>query len=486
MHTRQQSIQSFGRVGKANGVTSASTLAGKLQSGCQQGSGAWVKSVIITKRKLDDVIHEEEPELETREEKSDKRQRLSKARSTTTDADPTPRTPQTVARFRNALPTPETTPTKATKSASTSTPRSPSKYPALHVSQLDTPPTTPTKPVKFSTTTSHPISALPDALEDLQNLHASFLKALVLHLAHNGPATPVDIRILTPSVARIWKQRRVTADDILRSIGVMQQWYNCNLDCRHGEAENKLVLYDYGGGKICIEFARSVTTLNSVSAALDEDAMRKAFNKTLQELWDQEAKTCAEEDVSDFIGRLPLAKVLPYPGRSKTKQMHIKGQQRLDELKGFALSAQKTTSSTYNQAAKTKEAVSQRSQGLLERMKAKSAIRAETQPQESKECLERRAALHRLPELVAMLSVHRGGAARETMLLQAFVQNVQDSARVPIGREEVERALNILVADLAPEWVVLSTIGKVVGVVVDHARKPNDLDVRMRRALAEC
>ena len=56
------------------------------------------------------------------------------------------------------------------------------------------------------------------------------------------------------------------------------------------------------------------------------------------------------------------------------------------------------------------------------------------------------------------------GGGKTSFTMATLVQNLQMSMRNPIGREESERCVRALAEEVAPEWVEVASLGKVVGV----------------------
>jgi hypothetical protein len=196
---------------------------------------------------------------------------------------------------------------------------------------------------------------LPAELLNLLALHSSFLTALSLHYAHNGTSSPADLRDITASATKVWRQRLVTYDDIRLLIGVLD----------HGPSgkHNPYYLSDYGRGKICIEIKDDSPLMGGMSH-LNEEALQDLFKDGLDSLWSQwrasqqlitrpiatpkrgrgrpkkvdvkqtRMETFLDDDaMSKFLSHLPLAEVTTCTSLATLAPLQEKGRKRLREFK---------------------------------------------------------------------------------------------------------------------------------------------------------
>ena len=150
--------------------------------------------------------------------------------------------------------------------------------------------------------------------------------------------------------------------------------------------------------------------------------------------------------------------------------------------------------------------VSTRNQSLLDRILAKQQWLAALPQAPTKAERERRAALHRVEEVVAVLTLLAGrnrasefgglgggiGEAgsvnrRASFPLQVLVKNVQGSVRSPMASEEVLKCLEVLEEEIGPAgFVKVLRTGGVCAVVICPRLRPavGDLRKRVEEALA--
>jgi len=368
-------------------------------------------------------------------------------------------------------------------------PSSPQQFSSPPSPRLSTPLTSP-PPANISTEPAHPTLALPHELLDLQSLHSAFLTALSLHHAHNGPLTPADLRILSPSVAQTWGKRKVGVADIQRILALGSQ-------CRPSSPAQQdwtgkhLSLTDYGNSTICIELSSPGQTQPH---PLDENALNASFTLSLHKAWTAHLSTTPSGTAPSFLCTLPLHPILPSPSLAKLAPQRSKAHLALLDLKAGAKNSrqkdQRTLTSTSPpqtaaQSATHKDSSTTRTSSLLTRLSTKEKLQALLTPPLSAEDAARKAALQRLPEVAQVLQslyVSRqrhcnsdaavlnagyptGGGRQVSFTMTALVENLRMSLRNPIGKEEGVRCVR-LVAEVCPEWVRVREVGRVVGIKV--------------------
>ncbi|KAL9126275.1 MAG: hypothetical protein Q9217_004648 [Psora testacea] len=328
---------------------------------------------------------------------------------------------------------------------------------------------------------------LPEELQDLVDLHSSLLTALSLYYVHNGPRTPADLRIICPSVAKTWRRRRVTEEDVRRILSFHREGEGHSTSKR--PQRTLFDLADYGLGKICIELADTATQKGH-RRPLHEEALNNRFLSNLLEQWDKFKATTTSRppSLATFITSLPLCPITPSASLTKVAPLFSKGQTRLLYLNSTAKKAQSRalTPTTVNilpplrLPTKPKDAFS-RSSELKSRIFAKQLHRSTLPAPLSPETAARRSALQRLPEIAPVLESLALSAqkhcnddvfemARQAQRCVSFtmptlVQNLQMSLRNPISKEDAVRCVRLL-GECVPEWVGVREIGKVVGVTV--------------------
>ena len=317
--------------------------------------------------------------------------------------------------------------------------------------------------------------ALPAELLDLINLHAAFLTSLSLHYAHNGTHAPADLRNLCPNVARAWGKRTVTLEDIRRTLGVL----NTNVP-EGSKVHNisRLSLSDYGHGKICVEIKNSPRRPGSIVRPINENLLNELYVCRIKKIWEE--RTVEGIESREFIEHLPLEPITICPSLVKMSPLLAKGQRRLEDLR-TGIMARKD-------APKEKASGIENCQGekptLLERLKAKQLHQSSLPPPPSKAELSRKAALQKIEEVVAVLSILSTsssiGQQRISFTLPTILGKLRDSFKMPISKEEGDTCVRLLVSEIAPEWVRLVKMGKVEALVVNRDERPSELDIKQR------
>ena len=386
------------------------------------------------------------------------------------------------------------TPTKGARSylqslALTSSSPSISSSP-VHTTPFQTPPSSPVSE-ESEFRLLHEAHQLPDELQDLVNLYSSFLTALSLHYAHNGSMTPADLRNLGPGIERAWRKRRVTTHDVRRILAIGRP----EGAKRHDRAE-PLYLSDYGHGKICVEITDHPGPRTATRRPLNEEVLNAIFLRNLEQRWVC-YKTDKPPDPSplDFVASLPLLPITPCTSLSKIAPLLSKGQRRLEDLKAGAIKAQQkaltvtSANPTTLPQPKSKQ-TSARSTDLFSRLKAKQLHQSTLPLPPSAEALARKSALQRLHEITPVLeslafsskkhanddaAASSAGSIESpvSFTMPTLVQHLQMSLRNPIGKEEVIRCIK-MAAEVAPEWVGLKEVGRVVAVTIRGAELKRD------------
>ncbi len=439
-----------------------------------------------------------------------------------------PKRPHTIRPKARTSPSIYHTPSKVAASRLESLallPSSPSDLNVISLSSLETSGTPPPSPLPIKVRSLPPRDThdgpvgLPDELHDLVDLHSSFLTALSLHYAHNGSPTPVDLRILRPGVERAWRKRRVSTDDVRRILGIEQ---DVAVNCDHGEPPPRastLSLSDYGNGKICIEMDAHSEPRGFRRRPLDEEALNTRFAHNLMRLWDAYRQTTGSSSTAAaFISQLPLAPVTLCASVSKISPLLAKGQRRLEDLKAGAIRAQRNsakpgTSCSPSDSSLTPKPAPTRNDSLLSRIRAKQLHQSTLAPPPDQASLLRKSALQRLPEIIPVLEIlaaaasarssrpprapdssaqqptsdsdqtppsSQGGTCSFTM--PTLVQHLQMSLQHPIAKDDAIRCIRLLAAEVAPGWIGVREVGRVVGVTVRRGRQLGREEVGRRIA----
>ncbi|KAI2630156.1 hypothetical protein GGS21DRAFT_218381 [Xylaria nigripes] len=301
---------------------------------------------------------------------------------------------------------------------------------------------------------------LPEEILSLISLHNAFLRALTLYYAHNGTNVPADLRSLCPDIARAWGKKSVTSTHIRTCLGVLGRSPNDSPFC----------LSNYGRGKICIELDQSCR-----SGPLNENKLNTLFRTNIKALWAESIAGDGNTDATAFLAALPKASVTLCESVVKAAPLALKGQQRLEDLKqGLAIKKQEKAAPNKPAAADTPMTNADGTKmSLLDRIRLKSLQKAALPAGLSPAQLERRAALHRVEEvsaLIAMLSraTSEGGmGGRISFTMAALLEKLKDSFRMGISKQEGAVCVRLLANEVTPEWVRVVTLSGRENVVVE-------------------
>lgn len=319
-------------------------------------------------------------------------------------------------------------------------------------------------------TTPEPEQALPQELLDIVSLYTAFLKTIVVHYAHNGTNTPVDLRQISQPISLAWGKRRISLADIRRCVGIM--------DVESSTVRSPFYLVDYGNKKICIELRDG-----HHGRPLDEGSLVRVMENNLRTIWTKLSDS-AEADMNKFVLSLPKGPVTSCEALTKASSILAKGQRNMQELKA-SIAARKE-----EKEASKKSAILQSTEGegtpakpqlsLVERLRLKEAQLAQlaaTGPTAAE--LERRAALQRADDVAAvvgMLAKASGGSGmggRVSFRMVTLLQKLKDSLRLPISKEEGVACIRLLAGEVAPEWLKIVVIAGKENVVVQMGRTPS-------------
>ncbi|KAI4665399.1 uncharacterized protein J4E78_002860 [Alternaria triticimaculans] len=361
---------------------------------------------------------------------------------------------------------------------------------------------------------------LPAELVNLLALHSSFLTALSLHYAHNGTSTPADLRDLIASTTLVWRQRKVTYDDIRLLIGILD----------HGPSGNNNPYYlsDYGRGKVCIEIKDSSPMMNGMTH-MNEEGLQDMFKEGLDTLWTQWCtsqkmmsrpiavpkrgrgrpkkadikQACMDTFLDDtsmskFLSQLPLAEVTTCESLTALAPAQEKGRKRLREFKESVQQgrAQKKTRPSVGKENETPMGQNQQAQpaqpkitefaavrktNLLDRILAKQEAAKAGPAAPTPAELQRKAALQRTPEVIGVLSLlcaNRPGS-RVSFSTTTLLQAIQGSIRSPISKDEAMKCVEVLASEVAPGYVSVVSMGSISSVVINQMMRPTDIKSRL-------
>lgn len=420
------------------------------------------------KRDLDSVAEGDDDDQPTKQAKTAE---SIFARFAKPKAETTPHT----SRFKNALPpSPAQTPSKnAAQLFDRLNLRAVSPSMQAHGRQqraYDTPPATP------ESDRVHDFIALPEELQDFVRLHSAFLTALGLHYAHNGGSTaPANVKLLLPSITAQWRKRSVTINDLRKMLAIHQG--------------SGFVLEDRGKAGTFLSRHSAGNSTKRAAGFLDEAELTASFETALEKTWQRWCTETKKELQTGraFIRQLQMVVIVPHEAAEKTAPLFARGQQRLTDLKNSQAAA-KAAAEDERSAVKAEErstaAVQNRGASLLDRVLAKQAHAASLPTGPTKAELERKSALHRIEDVARVLELLAAGKPRVSFSMPTVTQQLQQSLRNPISREEVERCLDIMAAEIMPTFVQMIASGSVKGVVVTKAGKIGFADLKERLANA--
>ena len=412
-------------------------------------------------------------------------------------------TPAVCKKQKFQLQTPPETPTKAIKHVLSNLKLSVPTPSALRSSKRKRAATPKQEPKSIREATDVANAAdqvLPIEYDDLVSLNSCVLKALALHYAHNGVATPVDVRLLTPTVTKIWGKRKVTFDDIRTCLGIVH----------HSAAKTNTTfsISNYGNGKFCIEMESRQRKRGVLAQAFDESELHQAFEHELMMLLKARLHQDGADEVLKSLPRAPVTECLSY---TKLKPSLAKGQQRLEEVlkprsentsmtpsnrppyrqfpsfeKPFPSSSpQAQPESSKNDKENTTPpppTANFRALSLLDRIQKKQEIQAgNAANRPSQTALDRLAALQRSEEMIQileLLATTKGPGLRASFPFPALVRSIQSSLKSPMSSEEIERCILVIGKEIAPGYAEKKEFGTMKGVVVNRMFKPDADKVR--------
>lgn len=319
-------------------------------------------------------------------------------------------------------------------------------------------------------------SGLPPHLAELVSLHKAFLKIVSLQFAHNGTNVPLDLKLICPNISRAWGKRTVTVDDIRTCVAVE--------GLSGPEAEpSPLIVSSYGAGKVCVELDPEL----GAAASIKEDELCRRFEANLRAL---SAERAADE-MSDLdvplanlsLADLPMAPIIQLGSGLRLNPMLARGYRALAEIKGAQAARQQgKQEAADSNASMTNPDGSKMS--LLDRVRAKSLARSQLAPALSGPELRRRGALMRVEDVAATISMLslQDPKPRLAFPMSTLLQNLMDSARMPLSAEDGKACVEAMAAEVAPEWIQIIVIGGRANVVVQRARQPVDRVLRERVA----
>lgn len=367
---------------------------------------------------------------------------------------------------------------------------------------------TPSSPISTNDFTSDPVpdelQEFPVELQDLINLYSAFLTALSLHYAHHGSVVSVDLSILRPGIERAWRKKKVSNDDVRRILAIAQDLGAGDPPHKAQQCRGNLILSDYGNGKICVEIERDPNHLRIKMRPINEATLNAVFTKNIVARWKHhKTVNSTSTSLTTFCSLLPLLPITPCPAAAQTGTLLAKGQRRLEDLKAGAIRAQISSQGSQTPCLNSRPpssglASTARNDSLLSRIRAKQLHQATLPPPPSTASLLHKSALQRLEEIVPVMEILTSSVSRTisresvfavgsnspqqlkssvmadeikqdgtcSFTMPTLVQHLQMSLRNPIAKEDAIRCVRLLAGEVAPGWVKIKEVGKVIGVTV--------------------
>ena len=325
---------------------------------------------------------------------------------------------------------------------------------------------------------------LPGELIDLVSLFTSFLKTLSLHASYNG-GSAVEMKALAPDLSRSWGRRTVEGDDIRLLLGVM--------DRRSAGKKNIIKLADYGRNKLHLEIS------SEVLLPLPQKALVATFSQTLRLLWAKQQ--CNYFDARAFTAGLPRANIVKKPVARLLAPQPRKGQQTLAASFNKSIADKKAREEEVARARKAALATPRAAPppaattkpSVLDRVREKqAATEALLAAQPSPEQTERRRRLQRVGDVAAVLGMLCASSSssssatagppsvRLSFPMTTVVEKLKDSLRSSIAADEAIAVVEVIAADIAPEWLFCRHVAGREYVIMDSGAVPAKWDVERR------
>ncbi|ENH62721.1 hypothetical protein NW761_009641 [Fusarium oxysporum] len=334
----------------------------------------------------------------------------------------------------------------------------------------------------FKTLRKHTVDkdALPLHLAELVDIHRSFVKTIMIQFAHNGNNSPIDIRTLAPHISQSWGKRQVTIEDIRRCIAIQTSTKT--------NTHSPFMIADYGRGKICVE--RSSIDM----APIHEERLLKQFEINLRALGTERSADEMDIDLpldNLSLNELPQVDIKNMDNRTTANPILNKGQRALSELKSGIVTKQHEKAAKQNAASNSPLLNPDGTKmSLLDRLRLKQLAKANEPLPPSGPELQRRAALNRVGDVAATISMlslsNPMSLPRQAFTMAVILEKLKDSLRVPVSKEEGAACVRLIASEVAPEWLRVVTIGGRENVVVQRSSQPVDrvLQNRVQKLLA--
>lgn len=322
----------------------------------------------------------------------------------------------------------------------------------------------------------------PRYLVEMVALNKAFLKTIMIYIAHNGCSSPIDIRIIAPNISRTWGKRQITVDDIRRCIALQS----------NGQAQfpSPFIVTDYGRARVCVEVAAGMN-----GTSINEERLCRQFEDNIRALCVEKAADQMTDVDVPFgglsISGFPQVAIQDMGDGLKANPLFAKGQKALDDLKS-GINAKKQEQQEKQQAVDTLPLLNPdgTKMGLLDRIRHKQLVKANGPLPPSGPELQRRAALNRVADVAATISMlslsNPMSLPRQAFTMMAIADKLRDSLRVPLSKEEGMACVRLIATEIAPDWLRIVSIGGRENVVIQRHGQPVDwvMNDRVQKLLA--
>lgn len=317
-------------------------------------------------------------------------------------------------------------------------------------------------------------NGLPPHLAEMVDLHRAFVRTIMIQFAHNGSNSPIDVGTVAPHIAQAWGKRQVTMEDIRRCIAIETSAQN--------KTVSPFIISDYGRNKICIELA------SHDNKPINEERLLKQFETNLRSLCTERSADDMDVDLplgSLSLNDLPQVDITNMGAGARANPLLNKGQRALSELKsGIANKQQEKEAKQVATASNPLLNPDGTKMSLLDRLRLKQLAKANEPLPPSGPELQRRAALNRVVDVAATISMlslsNPMSLPRQAFTMAVILEKLKDSLRMPVSKEEGAACVRLIASEVAPEWLRIVTIGGRENVVVQRHSQPVDRVIQER------
>ncbi|SPJ91549.1 uncharacterized protein FTOL_13564 [Fusarium torulosum] len=236
------------------------------------------------------------------------------------------------------------------------------------------------------------------------------------------------------------------------------------------------MIADYGRGKICVE--RS----SACMAPIHEQRLLKQFEINLRALATERSADDMDVDLplgNLSLNELPQVDIKNMDNRTTANPILNKGQRALSVLKNDIANKQQEKEAKQNIPSNNPLLNPDGTKmSLLDRLRAKQLAKANGPLPPSGPELQRRAALNRVADIAATISMlslsNPMSLPRQAFTMAVIMEKLKDSLRTPVSKEEGADCVRLIATEVAPEWLRVVTIGGRENVVVQRNNQPVD------------